>query len=371
MFNYEKLLENHKFERNEDSITIELNIPEDFIYEISSINVIFTNCEVKLLCDEIPENIKENIYRFYKNDVFLFITFLEENLEVFLSGKIPKIDYNSQINTNNSNMSNIKENRNENIKNICKPAILLPDDYFYPINDIKSFNISYKADKKNIALLLAEKLNIKVLCNNCKKHYNIHSRLICDKCNEMLIYEYFSTLSDQFFGFIKLENCTFIAFNYNSYVINCLTCSKIYRTTEIGINTQFEFKCCGCYSFISLTLKDIQYKTYQKSLSSKIKVGVPLPENGTCIHYRKSFRWFRFPCCNKLFPCDICHDKETDHCNEMANKMVCGFCSKEQSVKNNCECGMTMKKSTAHWEGGKGTRNKVVMSKKDNKKYKK
>lgn len=41
----------------------------------------------------------------------------------------------------------------------------------------------------------------------------------------------------------------------------------------------------------------------------------------------------RFPCCGKLYPCDKCHDeKETDHEMEMANRMVCGYCSKEQVI---------------------------------------
>lgn len=39
----------------------------------------------------------------------------------------------------------------------------------------------------------------------------------------------------------------------------------------------------------------------------------------------------RFPCCGKLYPCDKCHDeKEVDHEMELANRMLCGFCSKEQ-----------------------------------------
>lgn len=40
---------------------------------------------------------------------------------------------------------------------------------------------------------------------------------------------------------------------------------------------------------------------------------------------------YRFPCCGKLYPCDTCHnEKETDHEMEMANRMICGYCSKEQ-----------------------------------------
>ena len=86
-----------------------------------------------------------------------------------------------------------------------------------------------------------------------------------------------------------------------------------------------------------------------------IQVGQPLPDLGTCEHYKKSHRWlrlapptkaftchmtfidyfpstciYRFPCCGKAYPCDVCHDQSEDHCMERANRMICGYCSKEQ-----------------------------------------
>jgi len=40
---------------------------------------------------------------------------------------------------------------------------------------------------------------------------------------------------------------------------------------------------------------------------------------------------FRFPCCGKAYPCDVCHDDaERDHEMKYANRMICGFCAKEQ-----------------------------------------
>lgn len=45
----------------------------------------------------------------------------------------------------------------------------------------------------------------------------------------------------------------------------------------------------------------------------------------------------RFPCCAKVFPCDICHDKASNHHCDFAKTILCGFCSKEQNSKNN-EC---------------------------------
>ena len=38
----------------------------------------------------------------------------------------------------------------------------------------------------------------------------------------------------------------------------------------------------------------------------------------------------RFPCCGKVFPCNVCHDSTEDHPMERANRMIRGYCSKEQ-----------------------------------------
>ena len=40
----------------------------------------------------------------------------------------------------------------------------------------------------------------------------------------------------------------------------------------------------------------------------------------------------RFPCCGKAFPCDVCHDTKEDHPYELANRMICGHCAKEQVI---------------------------------------
>ncbi|MEE6525979.1 hypothetical protein FKM82_026323, partial [Ascaphus truei] len=74
----------------------------------------------------------------------------------------------------------------------------------------------------------------------------------------------------------------------------------------------------------------------------------------------------RFPCCGKAYPCDVCHDSDQDHEMELASRMICGYCSKEQpysNVKPCVTCGNMMNKAfhSSHWEGGKGCRNRVSM----------
>ncbi|CAG8414197.1 unnamed protein product [Penicillium salamii] len=115
-----------------------------------------------------------------------------------------------------------------------------------------------------------------------------------------------------------------------------------------------------------------------------IVAGQELPRRGRCQHYAKSQRWFRcasnikikkpiltphrFSCCSKVFPCDKCHDAETDHPNEHANRMICGYCSREQIYRPEncgiCKAILIGKAGSGFWEGGKGTRNRALMSRK-------
>ncbi|KAI4604107.1 hypothetical protein KJ359_000235 [Pestalotiopsis sp. 9143b] len=104
-----------------------------------------------------------------------------------------------------------------------------------------------------------------------------------------------------------------------------------------------------------------------------LHAGEPLPDRGACAHYKRSYRWFRFSCCSKVHPCDKCHDAAEDHINEWANRMICGWCSREQNyaVEACLFCGRSVigRKGRGFWEGGKGTRDKTRMSRKDKRKY--
>jgi len=99
-----------------------------------------------------------------------------------------------------------------------------------------------------------------------------------------------------------------------------------------------------------------------------------LPDFGACKHYKHSLRWFRFSCCNKIFPCDICHDESSDHNSEYAKTVLCGFCACEQSSSNKiCQkCGKMFTKSEGgkkFWEGGKGCRDPKFMNARDSHKF--
>jgi len=112
----------------------------------------------------------------------------------------------------------------------------------------------------------------------------------------------------------------------------------------------------------------------KKKEGLELVLGQPLLNKGACEHYKRSFRWLRFPGCGKAFPCDVCHELQCPDCEPgvWANRMICGFCSLEQGYSNkDCKCGGKIGggASKTHWEGGAGCRNKVTMSNKDSKKF--
>ncbi|KAK9837114.1 hypothetical protein WJX81_003810 [Elliptochloris bilobata] len=109
-----------------------------------------------------------------------------------------------------------------------------------------------------------------------------------------------------------------------------------------------------------------------------IKEGKPLPNAGTCQHYRHSHRWLRFPCCGQRFACDLCHEEGTDgHEMKWALRMICGYCAKEQPLGERCiACGKRLARSAAgagtgsrFWEGGEGCRDRTRMDRNDPHKY--
>ena len=105
------------------------------------------------------------------------------------------------------------------------------------------------------------------------------------------------------------------------------------------------------------------------------KSGSPLPRLGACDHYPHSHRAMRFPCCFRVFPCDVCHElsaaSDSKHPPEVASvatRMVCGFCSKEQAFEKKGEpavcrqCGKHLAGSSRFGVHGSGTRHWVRFS---------
>ena len=259
---------------------------------------------------------------------------------------------------------------------------------------------------KGISVALLLQMSIQIQCNRCRLNTSFDSilpssiyTLKCTKCDKFMTCQFFSELMHQtnpnlchvqFKGNpapLSISKCIFQFecdqcedYLYEGKFLNIMHVSNVFSGEEVRMNCR---KCHQkmIFSFDNFASRDASLGALLGGPIIKpqrligLVVGQPLPEKGTCKHYRKSFRWLRFPCCGKVFPCDICHDEGTTdrHKSGWATRMSCGHCSREVPFSDNkCVCGgyPTDNRSTSFWEGGKGCRNTVTMSRKDDRKYK-
>lgn len=185
-------------------------------------------------------------------------------------------------------------------------------------------------------------------------------------------------------GFIDATGCTVSDMLPSTFVPTCAKCSTPTAQGLVAVRGDTMTNVCReCHARFTFRLPEVKFLVYSAGSSVLpptsgprrrdeklgLHAGEPLPNKGVCKHYKKSYRWFRFSCCQKVHSCDKCHDETEDHPNEWANRMICGYCSREQNyTPGNCTfCGRNLvsKVHTGFWEGGKGTRDRVFMSRKD------
>ncbi|DBB01761.1 hypothetical protein WJX77_006408 [Trebouxia sp. C0004] len=182
----------------------------------------------------------------------------------------------------------------------------------------------------------------------------------------------------------------------------CSNCSAAASLRNAQVGVPCSRACSACHTTMSIHFQTAAFITSASSSASLGKtraqrhrqkagtgakagpdpalvVGQPLPYMGTCKHYHHSHRWLRFPCCGRRFACDLCHEEQTDgHEMKWAQRMVCGYCSTEQALGEQCKhCGKRIARSsrgalgavTTHWQGGEGCRDKKTMDRRDAAKY--
>ncbi|KAI8834258.1 hypothetical protein BJ741DRAFT_610483 [Chytriomyces cf. hyalinus JEL632] len=263
---------------------------------------------------------------------------------------------------------------------------------------------------KGIALL--ECINPKFLlsCLRCKSNFDSPPQMppnspqvrACPTCSATLSITYRPSMvhmSSQTVGYLDLDGYTVADMLPSAWQVTCEGCNKI--TGNVGIlkslprgEVEMRVGCTGCHAKMGIMISEIKFiklmasipqhttlalkPKKKKQLEEGFVLGEPLPQNGACKHYRKSYRWFRFPCCGRAFACDMCHEESKSDGHEMtwANRMICGFCCREQvySQQASCLCGKELTRRSVgkggFWEGGQGTRSRVLMSKKDTRKTK-
>ncbi|GFT39066.1 uncharacterized protein C18H10.09 [Trichonephila clavipes] len=254
---------------------------------------------------------------------------------------------------------------------------------------------------EGVAALSCKKLAITINCTRCKTPFNSvllpnkNLTKVCTKCSKSMELNFNPSILHQFsniLGIIYLLECQAVDVNLVecAFLLDCLSCAKQVPVDSFHYGQKQILWCKLCNQKLILSIESVKFQgtastvtaTYETVVTKKatlkkgpvIKEGCPLPDLGACKHYKKSYRWLRFPCCGRLYPCDICHDeKEADHDMKYASRMICGFCSKEQpySKEKSClSCSSSMvNKSGPYWEGGKGCRNPMLMSRTDKHKY--
>ncbi|KAI8060798.1 hypothetical protein BC940DRAFT_311371 [Gongronella butleri] len=267
----------------------------------------------------------------------------------------------------------------------------------------------------NVTLLRCVVLHLLVKCNRCKNTVDVENIqpsaeadgdsktrwLPCTTCQAVIGVKFLPAMVHAHassMGFLQLAGCVAFDLLPSNFIGACAACLQ---DMDHGLRLAPHERpltqaCRHCHAKFSILFKDYRFvrlgaggerlqaddqvvmklKKKKKPQDMILMVGQPLPNQGTCKHYGKSKRWFRFPCCSKLYACDVCHDKQEDHVAETAHRQVCGMCSKEQTIVGGrpcLHCAHEFDRSLgkgAFWEGGQGVRSKQLMSRNDSHKHK-
>lgn len=261
----------------------------------------------------------------------------------------------------------------------------------------------------NISLLSPHMISVSVKCQRCKTNadfLNIKpnggsgdlewASKSCVKCSETMVVNFrpdLVHLSNSQLGFLDCVSCILQDILPSKLLATCAQCDTTQTANACFETIGSSVHCRECHSVMTLGASQFKFVTLQAPVQPKsavshekkmgkkqkregLSIGTALPQNGVCVHYKKSYRWFRFPCCGKLFACDICHEDANSDAHEMqwATRQVCGFCSREQvySATKTCVCGkdLVRKDHGGFWEGGKGTRERGKMNRNDSHKFK-
>lgn len=250
------------------------------------------------------------------------------------------------------------------------------------------------------ATVMARQIDVSLQCSRCKvsADLTLNERLACtaqcEKCGAEIKAAFRSSMLHHYsdvLGYLDLNAAVPVdlILKESEFSVGCLNCNKEDTIQNLTYGQNWEQNCQHCHTKLSIFVEATRFQ-FIKPESRKttgataqytrryrdpaVQQGKPLPDKGACRHYRQSHRWLRFSCCGRAYACDICHDEDQHHLMELATRMICGYCAKEQPYCNGKPCVgcggmMTRATHTSHWEGGKGCRNTVKMSRNDKHKY--
>ncbi|KAK1938089.1 Uncharacterized protein P3T76_009239 [Phytophthora citrophthora] len=254
-----------------------------------------------------------------------------------------------------------------------------------------------------IGTLVAHRVACQLQCENCPLTFDASLSLDtpeiqrwCPRCSHLhhvRMRPVFAHFRSDTLAYVDTKNCYIMDVLPSDMVATCLECDSETLLKKVSPSQRSEQTCVTCHTKIAVMAKrflarhlesanpkrtssNLECKQTTRKPKAMFVLGQPLPQFGACNHYRHSLRWFRFQCCGKAFPCNVCHD--ASECSKanigmQASRMICGLCSKEQSSSVQvCMCGNIVgskKTTTHHWEGGTGCRNYFLMSRWDKQKH--
>nr|XP_015199237.1 PREDICTED: uncharacterized protein LOC102698197 [Lepisosteus oculatus]XP_015199238.1 PREDICTED: uncharacterized protein LOC102698197 [Lepisosteus oculatus] len=254
------------------------------------------------------------------------------------------------------------------------------------------------------ATVTASQITVSLQCNRCKVTADLTVRgelpcaAQCEKCSSGISAAFRPGMLHRYsdvLGYLDLTAAVPVDLVLQDcqLLVGCLDCSQEGPLQNVSYGQNKEVNCQHCHSKLSILVESTRFQYIQPRSRSQaghgdglqhrqkryprdpaVQPGKQLPAKGTCKHYKQSHRWLRFPCCGRAYPCDLCHDEDQDHEMELATRMICGYCAKEQPYSNakpcvSCGSMMTRGFQSSHWEGGQGCRNKAKMSRNDRQKY--
>ena len=293
-------------------------------------------------------------------------------------------------NNNNDNNKSMEENQDGKETAIDDG---IPKPIFIEPRPVGTKIMLHKLILGRIGISQCVELKLLSLCTRCGEKndvitsYEKPSSMRCTSCSSShrVVYQP-NTLHSQteILGYVETQNCVVFDYLPSNFIVSCMECAENSYLTNVEIAKAYESTCKSCNTHMKLQFQSVDFfdavdgteissdkgkksnsnnKKKNKDKVTGLRRGQPLPGKGVCVHYRKSFRWFRFPCCKKLYPCDICHEnsKDCDAVNAWATRIVCGACSFEQPTTNKTctSCSFSFgPRRTKFWEGGKGNRDR-------------
>ncbi|KAJ0069478.1 hypothetical protein NL108_008277 [Boleophthalmus pectinirostris] len=237
---------------------------------------------------------------------------------------------------------------------------------------------------QNTVTVMTQKITVCLRCNRCKvsAELSLSAGALCvaqcEKCSTDIRASFTPSILHPYstvLGHLQLHNTAALDLLLQRclFTLGCLNCSQETPVESLSYGQTKELNCEHCHEKHSVEVESARFVLIQPRSSKTgpssdtvylktirdpaVQKGKPLPDKGACKHYRQSHRWLRFPCCGRAYPCDVCHDEDQDHPMELASRMICGYCAKEQSYGKACvSCGsmMTRGSHSSHWEGGQG-----------------